>query len=66
MESKNKLIESKAFVDTVGIKGADLEDEILLLIFGAFCVTLSPMRSFLGDSYYVLPTNDCVGGYVLI
>ena len=38
MESKNKLDESKAFVDTVGIKGVDLKDEILLLIFGTFCV----------------------------
>ena len=29
MENKNKLVESKAFVDSVGIKIAGLEDEFL-------------------------------------
>ena len=28
-ENKNKLVESKALVDTVGIKSADLEDKFL-------------------------------------
>ena len=35
-ENRNTLIERKAFVNTVGIKGADLEDEFLLLIFAVF------------------------------
>ena len=29
-ENKNKLVEWKALVDTVGIKSADLEDKFLL------------------------------------
>ena len=35
-ENKNKLVEWKALVDTVGIKSADLEDKFLLSCFGAF------------------------------
>ena len=36
MGGKNELVEWKAFVDTVGIKGADLEDKFLLQSFAAF------------------------------
>ena len=35
-----KKIEWKAFVDAVGIKGADLKNESLLQIFAAVCGTL--------------------------
>ena len=30
MENKNKVVKRKAFVDSVGIKSADFEDECLL------------------------------------
>ena len=40
MENKKKLVERKAFVDSVGIKTADLEDIILFLSFPGFCVTM--------------------------
>ena len=39
-EKQNKLIEWKAFVDAVGIKGADLKNESLLQIFSAVGGTL--------------------------
>ena len=35
-ENKNKLVEWKALVDTVGIKSADLEEKFLFLCFAAF------------------------------
>ena len=35
-ENKNKLVEWKALVDTVGIKGADLEDKFFFQCFAAF------------------------------
>ena len=34
-ENKNKLAERKAFVDTVGIKSADLKDKSLFWSFAA-------------------------------
>ena len=34
--SKNKLVEWKALVDTVGIKSADLKDEFLCCSFAGF------------------------------
>ena len=40
VKNRNKLIERKAFVDAVGIKGADLKNESLLQIFAAVCGTL--------------------------
>ena len=36
MKNRNTLVKSKAFVNTVGIKGADLEDEFLFQILAAF------------------------------
>ena len=35
-ENKNKLVEWKALVDTVGIKSVDLEDKFLLQCFATF------------------------------
>ena len=35
-ENRNKLIEWKALVDSVGIKGVDLEDKIFVLVFYGF------------------------------
>ena len=40
VKNRKKLIEWKAFVDAVGIKGADLKNESLLQIFAAVCGTL--------------------------
>ena len=34
--NRNKLVEWKAVVDTVGIKSADLEDKFLFWCFAAF------------------------------
>ena len=39
-KNSNKLIEWEAFVDAVGIKGADLKNESLLYVFAALCVAL--------------------------
>ena len=40
VKNRNKLIEWKAFVDAVGIEGADLKTESLLQIFAAVCGAL--------------------------
>ena len=37
--NKNKLVEWKGLVDTVGIKSADLEDKFLFYCFAAFWIT---------------------------
>ena len=39
-KNRNKLVELKAFVDTVGIKCADLKNEFLFEIFTPFRATL--------------------------
>ena len=39
-KNKNTWVKWKAFVTTVGIKGADLEDEFLFQILAAFRRTL--------------------------
>ena len=36
IKNMNKLVESKAFVDTYGIKSADLKDKLLFMSFAAF------------------------------
>ena len=36
MKNRNILVKSKAFVNTVRIKGADLKDEFLFQILAAF------------------------------
>ena len=38
-KNMNKLVECKAFVDTYGIKSADLKDKLLFKSFAAFQAT---------------------------
>ena len=38
-KNMNKLVERKAFVDTYGIKSADLKDKLLFKSFAAFRAT---------------------------
>ena len=41
-KNMNKLVEWKAFVDTYGIKSADLEDKLLFKSFATFQATFTP------------------------